>query len=155
MADDEGNLIDRTGWPAGPWDDEPDTVRWTLAVGLLGLIGRNALGAFCGYVGLPPGHPLHGFASGAFGFVRVHGGVTFTAPYAADGRVYWLVGFDCLHCFDDAPGMWVPGLGRSLMPGRGQYRDLQYVRAEVESLGRQLVGVDAPKNALRANPGDE
>lgn len=51
----------RVGWPAGPWDDEPDKVQFAdPATGLACLVRRNVrLGNLCGYVGVPPGHPLY------------------------------------------------------------------------------------------------
>lgn len=53
--------LDRTGWPAGPWDAEPDKMSWTDdTTGLPCLIVRNRGGALCGYVGVEPGHPWHG-----------------------------------------------------------------------------------------------
>lgn len=52
-------LRDRTGWPAGPWDEEPDKVQWTdAATQLPCLIVRNHSGALCGYVGVAEGHPF-------------------------------------------------------------------------------------------------
>lgn len=52
--------IDKTDWPRGPWDDEPDKVQWADdPTGLDCLIVRNGNGALCGYVGVPPGHPWH------------------------------------------------------------------------------------------------
>ena len=49
--------------PADPnnfaWLDEPDEYMWEHA-GLPCAIMRNGLGAWCGYVGIPASHPLHG-----------------------------------------------------------------------------------------------
>lgn len=54
--------IDRTGWPAGPWDYEPDRDTWTDEATGLPCVAQRAgtLGHWCGYVGLPDDHPLHG-----------------------------------------------------------------------------------------------
>ncbi len=51
---------DRSQWPAGPWDDEPDKLVWTTKTGLPGMLVRNGAGALCGYVAVLPGHKLHG-----------------------------------------------------------------------------------------------
>ena len=51
--------VNRHGWPAGPWDDEPDAAAWTYA-GLPCLLLRNPAGIWCGYVGVWPGHPAYG-----------------------------------------------------------------------------------------------
>src|SRR6188508_661099 len=144
-------MIDRTGWPPGPWDDEPDEVEWQFddPPGFVGIIRRNELGALCGYVGVPHDHPLFGFPFTGYGHLNVHGGVTFAAPFAIGHHIGWLIGFDCAHCFDDMPGMLAvlpPEYfeRRARLSKMSAYRDLAYVRAQVESLARQLSAVDGP-----------
>lgn len=78
----------------GPWMDEPDKVHWIdPATDLDCLAVRNGMGAWCGYVGLPPSHPFHGVGYGQCtrkdcgeewcydhspgGVIDVHGGLTF------------------------------------------------------------------------------
>lgn len=112
--------VDRTGWDAGPWDDEPDKVQWIdEATDLDCLAVRNHHGSWCGYVGVPPGHPWHGQHYDELG-ADVHGGLTFAdrcmedmpedqgvCHVPAPGRpadVWWL-GFDCGHFMDLSPGM--------------------------------------------------
>lgn len=153
------HVVDRTGWPSGPWDDEPDQLEWQLADPpyWLGLILRNDHGALCGYVGIPPEHPFHGrhwHGDDPIGSLHVHGGVTFTGPYAKDARVWWLVGFDCGHVFDDSPMMMLLAaqVGRRLT--HGHYRTVEYVRAEVESLATQLAAVDTLR-AMELQPAKE
>ena len=46
-------------WGEGPWQIEPDRVDFRHA-GFACLLHRNRAGNWCGYVGVPPGHPLHG-----------------------------------------------------------------------------------------------
>lgn len=59
----------------------------------------------CGYVRVPPTHPLHGaeFCSDATGHLRVHGGVNFAeiepCTEHEDGQGWWF-GFDCAHAGD-------------------------------------------------------
>ena len=69
--------------------------------------GRNR----CGYVRVPPGHPLHGADDGVPD-VDVHGGLTFAAIEPCvehdDGQGYWF-GFDCAHCTDTT---WDPAITR-------------------------------------------
>ncbi len=96
-------LHDRTGWGDGPWGDEPDRVQWTdAATGLPCLIRRSVMGAWCGYVGVPPEHPWYGHDYAACfadhdhdaddahcwedsieARVSVHGGLTYAS--ACDG----------------------------------------------------------------------
>jgi hypothetical protein len=55
-------LIDRRAWHPGPWDKEPeDRVQWSdEATGLPCMLLRTPVGAWAGYVGVEPGHPLYG-----------------------------------------------------------------------------------------------
>jgi hypothetical protein len=54
------HVVDRTGWPAGEWDGEPDKLFWTDATtGLPCLIVRNRMGALCGYVAVDSTHRLY------------------------------------------------------------------------------------------------
>lgn len=51
----------RSLWPPGPWDDEPmERIDLTTQAGYAGLLHRGPMGAWCGYVGVPEGHPLYG-----------------------------------------------------------------------------------------------
>jgi hypothetical protein len=147
--------IDKSQWPAGPWQDEPDKIQWMdEATRLPCLIVRGPSGALCGYVGVAEGHRYFG-ASHEEVPVEVHGGLTFSGvcqppcichlpgEVEAD-HVHWL-GFDCAHSRDVSPGfMHVLGHVRDLMlcpwtaSGYAEYRDVQYVKAEVAKLAAQL-----------------
>jgi len=50
---------DRSLWPPGPWDGEPD-FREFRHMGLPCIVCRGAMGGWCGYLGVPPGHVWHG-----------------------------------------------------------------------------------------------
>ena len=57
----EVSFIDKSTWTRGPWDSEPDRVEWRdPASGYACLALRGPVGAWCGYVGVPEGHPAHG-----------------------------------------------------------------------------------------------
>ncbi len=94
------DVVDKSGWGGGPWDDEPDKAAWVdEAPGLDCMIVRGPMGALCGYVGVPEGHPWHGKSyddclegnackapehegshwacQSPDGTARVHGGLTF------------------------------------------------------------------------------
>ena len=150
-------LINRAGWDAGPWDDEPDRIQWTDdATGLPCLILRNRSGAWCGYVGVAIDHP---WASAEYGSdipADVHGGVSYRAACDGDPQTgichvpepgqpdhaFW-IGFDCQHCYDFAPG--AAARERAYMPRHLQarlgemveYRDERYARAETRKLAAQ------------------
>lgn len=53
-------MTDRSKWPSGPWDGEPDGAIEFEHKGLPCMLHRGPLGAWCGYVGLPAGHPWFG-----------------------------------------------------------------------------------------------
>jgi hypothetical protein len=138
----------------GPWLEEPDREEFR-AQGLPCIIRRHKeLGFLCGYVAVPPGHPLHGMdcqAAYALARLRAHGdAVTYAQPCADDichvprpgepDDVWWF-GFHCGYGWDCIPqhGPW---LGRE--PRLEEYRDLAYVRSECEALALQLAAVRAP-----------
>lgn len=118
------SFVDKSGWARGPWDEEPDRVEWRVpdAPGLACLMVRGPMGCWCGYVGVPPEHPLHGADMANEPDLDVHGGITFAAPCQVEsGRgpaalvchvpapgesdnVWWF-GFDCGHAWDVSPEM--------------------------------------------------
>lgn len=137
--------IDRTGWPTGPWDDEPDRADWIdAATGTPCLALRNAIfGSWSGYVLVGPRHPWHGRGYDDI-VAEVHGELTFAGPSNPDPRPDtlcllgesdrgWWVGFDCVHLYDFTPKpspLNAPRWG-------GSYRDLDYVRAQCHYLALQ------------------
>lgn len=145
-------------WPEGVWRNEPDKVQWVdKATGLPCLIVRSRLGNLCGYAGVYETHPLYKLDySGIEDHLDAHGGITFSGPcqeHAEEGRgichipepgtsdKVWWFGFDCAHCDDLAPGM--AGLYNrmpNLAPYHSSdiYRDVSYVKAEVQQLALQL-----------------
>ncbi len=142
------HTIDRTGWESGPWDNEPDRLEWRDAeTGLPCLIVRAWTGALCGYVGVPPEHPLHGTDYDAVPLdvaSAPHGGLTYAqscdetgtichAPAPGEDENVWWFGFDCAHFMDRTPGM-----DTALSWTYGTYRTVAYVQEEVARLARAL-----------------
>ena len=145
---------DRPAMPAGPWDNEPDKVQWVdEATGLDCLIHRGPAGALCGYVGVPPEHPLHG-KDYEIPDIEVHGGLTYAdacQENASEGHgichipepgrpadVWWF-GFDTAHCGDYCPRY--DGDKSPRTRGNLTYRTIGYVKAECASLAKQLAAV--------------
>lgn len=115
----------------------------------------------CGYVRVPPGHPLHGaeYGSDRLDGISAHGGVNLSelepCTEHEDGQGWWF-GFDCGHCFD---GKFDPEIDPETLSPRsrevydiyarcGLLRDGHYwteadVVAEVERLAAQLAEVAA------------
>lgn len=127
--------IDRTGWPSGPWDEEPDRIDFEHA-GFACLILRNDMGNLCGYVGVGPDHPFYGKDYEEID-ADVHGGLTYCGtcrppichvpkPGMTDD-VFWF-GFDCGHFRDLVPSMMKYGSIESHI-----YRDVSYVKSEINN----------------------
>ncbi|HUT57227.1 MAG TPA: hypothetical protein VNA25_05065 [Phycisphaerae bacterium] len=138
--------IDRTGWGAGPWDEEGDFEVFDTQAGYLGVVDRNSLGSLCGYIAVPNGHPWHGVdydnihAEGG-DYVEVHGGLTYSRKNSGeigtpDTPRSWWVGFDCAHLGDLVPAMirLRDVVSVAMME---TYRDFKYVKEEIESLAQQ------------------
>lgn len=136
-----GHVESRKKWPPGPWNNEPDRVEFQHA-GLQCLLHR-ARGHWCGYVGLPPSHPLHGKDEGGID-VEVHGGLTYAAacqgpichvPAEGEDETLWWFGFDCAHCGDVDPESltYLTGGYRD-----GWYKNVDYVTHETKRLAEQL-----------------
>lgn len=152
----------------GAWDFEADKLAWwDRATGLPCIIRRERLGNLGGYVGVPPGHPLHGLSDGALPHalgIEVHGGVRYAAACqrdepedrsichvermepiggqrvfaGADGDAWWF-GFRCDTALDYAPLDF--GANRRAYEGhdKGQvYRDEAYVYRQTVQLAAQL-----------------
>ncbi len=165
--------VPREEWGDGPWQDEPDRVEWKTAAGLDALLHRSPMsGSWCGYVAVPPGHPMHGKEYGDEGCdLEAHGGITYSQ--GCDGHIchepapgepddVWWFGFDAGHAFDYSPAMeartrkfmpphlWSAGpfVGpESESQWRDVYRDLAYMREECEDLAVQLRG-KAPEKII-------
>lgn len=162
--------VDKSHWPEGPWQQEPDYLEFTTQVGLPALIVRHSWrGHLCGYVGVYPGHPLYERDYSEYdNWFGVHGGLSYSAhcdppichiPHKDEPGEPWWIGFDMARFQDFKPGERATleqefrraGLPPSLAerpPGFPweHYRDLEYVKAEVEDLARQLVTVEVPPN---------
>ncbi len=148
----------RVEWGDGPWQDEPDRLRWLTVAGYPGAIWRSPhTGSLCGYAAVPEGHPYHGKPWRDLELATdPHGGLTFSGRLEPLETVWWL-GFDCNHFRDLSPVLeatlrdlrhprhWprYAAQGRGVPPpfeGFGDiYRDVPYVRGEVEDLARELV----------------
>lgn len=137
------HVFDRTGWPAGPWDQEPNRVDFKHA-GFPCFVQRNWSGAWCGYVGVPPTHKLYKVPYQQASDYNVHGGLTYSnvcngvichTPEPGESDDVWWFGFDCHHSGDLAPK------DQSVFDFMGYpntYRNLDYVIKEAKSLAEQL-----------------
>lgn len=175
----EYHFVDKTAWGPGPWQDEPDKCQWIdPSTDLDCLAVRHPrYGHWCGYVGVPEGHPAYEQKYDAVP-VEAHGGLTFAGPCQGDeddedteeqgvchvplpGRpekIWWL-GFDAAHIWDLGPGrpslydsLGITGNSIFALPAacpEEVYRDLPYIREECASLAKQLrdLGEDGKDDA--------
>lgn len=147
------------GLPEGPWMQEFDKAQWVDPETDLDCMMRRhpTSGHWCGYVGVQPGHPLHGVNySDMECSISVHGGITFAEGCQEDGdeataichvpepgrsdNVWWL-GFDCAHYQDLSPGI------HRYLSWKSEcvYRDANYVQRECERLALQISKVEEQK----------
>ena len=149
--------VDKSEWGDGPWQDEPDKVQWKdEATGLPCLAKRHGrAGHWCGYVGVPEGHPAFGKdyddvrVATDDGWPDAHGGLTYAAhcqegdeaeaichiPDPGEPDHVWWLGFDCAHSGDLSPGL--ESRFKSSLPS--VYRDMLYVTVQCERLAEQIV----------------
>jgi hypothetical protein len=129
---------DRKRWGKGPWEYEPDRFQWQYNRYPC-LVVRAPFGNLCGYVAVPRGHVAYGKGYEKLS-VNVHGGLTYSAkcqghichtPAPGEPDDVWWLGFDCAHSRDLVPKLAHYGLD-------GVYRDMDYVKREVEILASQL-----------------
>jgi hypothetical protein len=153
----------KADWGPGPWQDEPDHFKWVdETTGLACMINRGPMGHLCGYVGVPPSHPLFGKSCNApddvwelterqkfwkihvngikeylLADIEVHGGLTFADAWSEDDPNFYF-GFDCAHAYDLSPKIKDLTAKKSFQE---VYRDWAYVKTEVESLAKQLKAI--------------
>ena len=114
------------------WLWEPNRVEFEHA-GLKCFIMRDRFLFLGGYVGLSEGHPYYRRHFKDID-AKAHDGLTFSGRGDGERREkdYWWVGFTC-----DRPADLVPSRPHPLS-GDEVYRDIDYVRGEVEKLAEQL-----------------
>lgn len=149
-------VIDKSAWGPGPWQEEPDRVDFVHAGFACMALRHDTSGNWCGYVGVPREHPCYGKPYDDVD-VDVHGGLTYSSqcsgyichvPQAGMPDDVWWLGFDAGHAGDEAPGInaTLRNLG---CPTRHRedwetYRDLAYIRQEIERLAEQLAALRMP-----------
>lgn len=142
--------IDRTGWPSGPWDNEPEDRLEFRHAGFDCLLLRNAMGCWCGYVGLPPQHPGWGKDYDDID-LDVHGGLTYANTAGThirkEGEVLderWWIGFDTAHFQDICPGMLAFEMKQGWDPtttNRGTYRTRDWTQLQTHALAEQVFDI--------------
>ncbi len=139
------NREKKPSWGEGSWQGEPEFAEWRHA-GLTCLAHRGGVGAWCGYVAVPPGHPLHG-VRWLDAVLDVHGGLTFAeARHKYFGRTlkegetdgHWYLGFDCSHAGDAMPTTYHLFQRKEY---EEHYWTLEEVREETNRLAEQVAAL--------------
>lgn len=167
-------IKDRHPRERGPWSDEPvDKLAWRdAATGLACILLRQHDGVWAGFVGVEPGHPLHGFHADALpaaAGLSPHGGIDYAEACSRQGpeaiqichvpqrdRVRptgqvmqrddaWWFGFAA-----DKPGDLVPtGAKPRLAREEGEiYRDIDFMYRETTKLAHQLKEIEHDPSAI-------
>jgi len=111
---------------------------WITSAGLRAIVIFGRLGFHCGYVGVPSSHPLFGvkysepsqrYGKAPEDMFDVHGGLTYSGgedDFPVESDLWWF-GYDCGHLGDVSD-----------ICSEGVFRDLDYCKAECESLAKQI-----------------
>lgn len=152
MSTPEDYKVDRSKFPPGEWDHEPDRVDFHHA-GFPCMIIRTKMGNLCGYVGVPPGHPFYGCGIYDGPDLDVHGGLTYASacaghichtPKPGEADNVWWFGFDTGHAGDITPAFLALEQELNIKLSFREvdtYKSLAYVKEEVEHLAEQLRNV--------------
>lgn len=132
------------------WLTEPDRLEFE-SHGFPCLIRRTPAKILCGYVAVPPSHPLHGKSWIDDDLdLSAHGGLNFSGecegdichvPNPGEPDNVWWFGFDGGHAFDYIPAMaeQMPNSTYERIFGNTeQYRDIEYMKNECIGLAKQL-----------------
>lgn len=142
--------IDKSTWGDGPWQREPDRVEFRAHGFPCLMVRQPRVGHWCGYVGVPKGHPWHGESNYFWDRQdgpEVHGGITYGeacagaichVPAPGEPDDVWWIGFDCAHSGDLSPAD--NAHSRRALREWETYKPESYVRAEVERLAQQAAG---------------
>lgn len=123
-----------------PWDNEPDSVKFTYR-GYRCWVKRNlSLGVLCGYVALTPDDKFFeaDYDSPLCSNLTVWGGLTYSG-WQQDR--FWL-GFDCAHATDLIPQQVSLRQAGMLGPAAitaETYKDVAFVKNELRQLVDQLI----------------
>lgn len=142
--------IDKSKWPRGEWDTEPDRVEFRHEGFVCVMKRQENRGHWCGYVGVPEGHPWHGksYESRDWTEPDCHGGVTYGSacdsdpvrgvchvPDAGEADHLWWIGFDFHHAWDIAPS------DSDDVFGDQRYRNTAFVESECRKVAEQAAAV--------------
>ena len=140
------NLKDKLTWNNGEWKNEQDYYYWIDETTLLNcLVARKVLGNLCGYVGLPEANKFYGLDYKQIESKlahSIHGGLTYSdfgneliLHKSKEESNLWWVGFAT-----SEPGDLIPNYNGFKYDNRIEtYKDVKYVKKEVEKLALALV----------------
>lgn len=142
--------IDKKTWQEGPWHNEPDYGVFYYKEHPC-FIRRHSFGGYLeGYVLIPyldvDEYTSEDIDLSDFNDLEVHGGISF-ARYTDSGLI---LGFDCGHAYDRAPGIeeiirrdikekFLPQSSFKPNEYLSTYRNIEFVRNELKNLVDQII----------------
>lgn len=127
------------------WENEPNEVSFEVNRRPCLILREKYLGHLCGYCRVSGGLLERGYDHDSYKDIDVLGGLTY-AGKIGDG---WWIGFDCAH-----PGDIRPYSDNWFNNGYAVYRNIGYVKREVESLAKQLDQIEPYINLRKEQPND-
>jgi hypothetical protein len=154
----ETQVIDKSTWGDGPWQNEPDRVDWVHAGFACLALRHPSHGHWCGYVGVPREHPAYGKPYDEVD-APFHWDLNYAAP--CEGAIchvpepgmpddVWWLGGDFGHMLDLSPGREarlreVQKTAAELQIAeafREVYRDLSCVQSVVNECAEALAAME-------------
>lgn len=147
-------FYNKKNFPPGEWTKEPDLCYWQGKLPCLALRDMS-MGIWKGFVGIDSTHPFYGVIIEDLLkkdditeiFFEVHGGITMAgrlpAKYKEFAKDYWWIGLEASHGADFMPllqlDMSNPDMAKML--SNQVYKDLHFIRREVNKLANRLVKI--------------
>jgi hypothetical protein len=146
-------FADKTNYPEGVWKKtEPDLCHWFRYTYPCLTLRDPTLGHWQGFVGIAEEHPLFGknlpklLEDKRFLQLQVHEGIGFSGKMTKQKKYfegYWVLGFATLGSSDFLP-LWKepPIEDKNKIVEIKTYKDIHFVRREVNDLARQLFAIE-------------
>ena len=153
---------DKSKFAKGPWSNEPDLVGWYRYTYPCLAIRESVSGTWKGFVGLPKNHAAHGktfeqlLECQWFLEMEVYGGISYVGKLTTISKDYapaqtWWLAFDTNLEGEDLSPIMLEKTEDGKRPKLGPfgpitYKDLHFVRREVNDLARQLFNANQLKS---------
>jgi hypothetical protein len=135
IIEEQFNLVDKSSWGKGEWNQEPDIVKIIDGARCFMIRrGPPSLGHLCGYFGVFESHPF--FEKDYNSIQKFDVEITFASKWYDQSGIVWWFGWDHAHWDDLSPGML------KHYRGSGTYKNIRYVMNEIEQINNQLIQIE-------------